>query len=164
MHKKILIIGEAGRGKSTLARKLSEKTGIEHLQTDDFFWKVKYSEPHPREEALEKIKTEYQKEQWIVEGTTSWLIEPGLELADVIVFLHFRNLLAQWISIIKREFQEKRGNPKEALGLLKHVMYKRYGWAYKKGKITHRELVEPYKDKVVVLDSFKKIEEFLEKI
>lgn len=143
--RKIIIIGESGRGKTTLAKKLSEKTGITHHQTDDFFWKTKYSEANPREEALEKIKQEYEKDKWIIEGTTFWLLEDGLEKSDIIIFLCFKNLLSQWFSIIRRSFAEKRENVKELFGLLKHVTYKRYGWGYKKGASTHREIIEPYK-------------------
>jgi len=38
-YKKIIIIGDAGRGKSTLATKLAEKLGILHYSTDDSFMK-----------------------------------------------------------------------------------------------------------------------------
>jgi len=37
--KKIIIIGDAGRGKSTLASKLSKKLNISYYSTDDFFMK-----------------------------------------------------------------------------------------------------------------------------
>ncbi|NCS98843.1 hypothetical protein GW764_01515 [Candidatus Parcubacteria bacterium] len=163
MYKKIIIIGESGRGKSTLAKKLSQKTGIIHHQTDDFFWKVKYSESHPREEALEKIKYEYKKDSWIIEGTTSWLIEPGLKKADLILFLHFKSIFHQWFSIILKSLKEKRENLRELFGLLKHVFYRRYGIGYSKGKIPQSKMIEPYKEKVIILDSFKKINDFLEK-
>jgi len=41
--KKIIIIGDAGRGKSTLASKLSKKLNTPHYSTDDYFYEVKFS-------------------------------------------------------------------------------------------------------------------------
>jgi len=162
MKKKIIITGDSGRGKTTLANKLAVKTGIKHYSTDDFFWKIKYSEPNDREEALEKINKIYDTDSWIVEGTTGWLVEDGFEKADLILFLHFNSLLAQWWNIIVRDRREKRGNIKELLYLMRHVLYRRYGWGYKKGKVKIDELVEPYKDKTIFVSSFKKVDKVLE--
>lgn len=41
--KRILIIGESGRGKTELGRKLSKELNIPLYSTDDFFWEVKFS-------------------------------------------------------------------------------------------------------------------------
>ena len=40
---KIIIIGDAGRGKTTLASNLSKKLGIKHYSTDDFFYEIKFT-------------------------------------------------------------------------------------------------------------------------
>ena len=79
MNKKILIVGDAGRGKSTFAKNLSEKTGIPAYSTDDFFWKTKYTEPRDRPESVEMINRIYENDEWIVEGSTRRLIQPSLE-------------------------------------------------------------------------------------
>ncbi|MBC7766653.1 hypothetical protein H7Y21_01505, partial [Arenimonas sp.] len=55
IYKKILIIGESGRGKSVLAHKLSEKLSLPFYSTDNFFWKIKFSEPNDKEESKIKI-------------------------------------------------------------------------------------------------------------
>jgi adenylate kinase family enzyme/ADP-ribose pyrophosphatase YjhB (NUDIX family) len=164
-YSKILIIGEAARGKTTLSNKLSEKTGIKKYSTDDFFWKVKYTEPLGREKSLEMINEIYSKNDWIVEGTTQWLIKPGLEKADLILFLNFKTIFHQWFFLIKRFLKEERElkNIKPLLILLRHVFYKRFKLGYKKDSITHRDLIEPYKDKVIELNNFKDINQFLNK-
>jgi adenylate kinase family enzyme len=67
-HERIFILGDSGRGKSTFARKLSEKIAIPYYSTDDFFWKTKFSEPSDRQKSIEDISRVYDGDSWIVEG------------------------------------------------------------------------------------------------
>jgi adenylate kinase family enzyme len=159
--KKILIIGEAGRGKTTLAEKISTKLNIPHYSTDDFFWKTKYTEPREKEIANQLANDKYNENEWIIEGTTQWLIRPGLDGSDIILFLNFKTIFHQWFYIIKRHFSRKNESLKSMLNLLRHVFYKRYKLGYKKDSITHRDLIEPYRDKVTELNSFKQIDNFV---
>lgn len=159
-HNKILITGDAGRGKSTLAEGLSKKLGIQRYSTDDYFYEIKFSKPRDRQEALREITKIFEQDKWIIEGTTAWLLEPGMKSADIIIYLHYKNIFSQWFNLIKRGFI-KKDKLKGTLALMKHVFYKRYGLGYKKGKMTHLEFIEPYKDKVVTLHSFKEIDGFV---
>jgi len=162
--KKIIIIGDAGRGKSTLASKLSKKLNTPHYSTDDYFYEVKFSKPRDRQESLTQISEIYKKEAWIVEGTTAWLLDPGMESADIVIYLQYKNIFSQWFILLKRGLKGDYEKLNETLALMKHVFYKRYRLGYKKGKITHKEFIEPHKHKVTTLSSFKKIDEFLKKL
>ena len=164
VHNKIIIIGDAGRGKTTLASRLSEKLGINHYSTDDFYYEIKYTKPRDREDALNKIKKVFAGEKWIVEGTTQWLFEEGLGSSDIIIYLKYNNIFSQWFTLFKRHFERKDKSFKHTLYLMRHVFYKRYGLSYKKGKPTHTDIIAPYKDKVIVLDSFKKINDYINNI
>lgn len=159
---KIIITGDAGRGKSALAERLSKKLGIPHHSTDDYFYEFKYFKARDRENALLEISKLYREDKWIVEGTTAWLLEPGMEVADIIIYLKYKNIFHQWLNIFKRYLRRKDDTLKETLILMRHVFYKRYGLGYKKGKMTHAEFLAPYKEKVIVLSSFKEIDSFLE--
>ena len=161
---KIIIIGDAGRGKTTLADKLSKKLGINHYSTDDFYYEVKFSKVRTREEALNLISKVYLDNKWIVEGSTQWLLQPGLDSADLIIYLKYINIFPQWLVLIKRHFTRGDKNIWHTILLLRHVLYKRYGWGHKRGKIKHHEVVAPYRHKTVELSSFKEIEEFIIKI
>lgn len=158
---KIIILGDAGRGKSTLASKLSGKLGIPHHATDDYFYEVKFSKPRDRQKSIDEISKLFHEPKWIVEGTTHHLIERGLDSADLIIYLRYRSIFPQWFRIIKRHFARKDGNLMKILPLAKHVFYKRYGLGYKKGKPTSAELIAPYKNKVVKLSSFREINIFV---
>jgi adenylate kinase family enzyme len=159
---RILVIGDAGRGKTALAEKLSIILGIPKYSTDDYYYEIKYSKPRERQEAIASISALYHHDQWIVEGTTQWLWRPGLESADLILLLSHANVLVQWWVLIKRHMgrrdEETFG---ELLKLMKHVFYKRYGLGYRKGKESHAQIVEPFAHKVVVLKSFEEIDDFV---
>ncbi len=160
-YNKIIIIGDAGRGKTTLAEKLSKKLGMEYYSTDDFYYEVKFSKARTKEEAANLISKTYHNDKWIVEGTTQWLLRPGLESSDLIIYLKYKNILHQWFVIIKRHFVRKDESLWQTFLLLRHVLYKRYGWGHKKGKPKHHEVLAPYKDKVLTLSSFKEIDNFI---
>ena len=104
MPKKILIIGDSGRGKTTFARAFSAKTGIPLYSTDDFFWKKKFTIKNSTEEALVNTMTVYNSDTWIVEGTTHHLLQPGLEHADLIFNFGFKNLFVQYYFLFRRQY------------------------------------------------------------
>ncbi|MEK7463261.1 MAG: hypothetical protein AAB621_02780 [Patescibacteria group bacterium] len=159
--KKILIIGESGRGKTTLSIKLSEKLKLPFQSTDDFFWKTKYSERNNIEESIEMVKQIYSADKWIVEGSTTHLIEPALEKADVIISLTFKNIAQQWLSLIKR-YVSKEKNEKfgQVFGLMVYVTRKRFGIGNNKEKLK-KELLKPYNNKMLVISSFSEIDNLL---
>ena len=155
--RRILIIGDSGRGKSTFAPKLSQKLNLPVYSTDDFFWKIKFSEPNDRQESIKKIEKIYLTDDWVVEGGTIHLIRSGLDRADVIINLIFRNIIQQWWSLIKRNRDRKYEN------LMRHLTYvtcKRFGIGNTKEK-AKRELLKPYSDKILTLKSYKEMNDLL---
>ena len=158
---RILIVGDAGRGKSTLASKISAKLGIPHYSTDDFYYEVKFSKVRNRPESIEKIKEIFKNDKWIIEGTTKHVIDPGLHSADKIIHLRYKSILTQWIFLIKRYFQRENETIGGLYKLMRHVLYKKYHLGHRKGKPTPTEIIDPHKHKVATLSSFKEIDEFI---
>ena len=163
-YKKILILGDAGRGKTTFAERLSKKIGIQHYSTDDFFWKVKFSEANDKEKSVQEISKIYSQNQWIVDGTTRRLIVEGLEKADVIYFLKFNNILYQYYFLISRSLKRKHEKFIDLWKLLKHVAYKKYKKGYGNHTASLNDLLEPHKEKIIELNSMKDINDCFEKI
>ena len=160
-YNKILIIGDAGRGKTTLAKKLSKKLNIPSHSTDDYFWEVKFSKPRDRQKSVEQISELYRGDRWIVEGTATHLIMPGLETSDMIIQLIYKGILYQNLILLHRYFSRGDESFLAHLKLMKHTFYKKYSLGYMKGKKTISELIAPYKDKTVTLSSFQNIEKFI---
>lgn len=162
-YRRILIIGESGRGKSVLAQKLSEKLSLPFYSTDDFFWKVKFSEPNDKEESKVKIKEVYDTEKWIMEGSSTHLFRLGLDSADIVTNLVFKNIFQQWWSLIQRNRTREYESLKDLSKFIIYVTKKRFGIMNDKEKLK-KEILKPYLDKTIVLKSFKEIDSFIDSV
>ena len=85
---KIIILGCCGSGKSTLSRKLSDRTGLPLYHLDMIWWRP--DETHiPREEFDRKLGEILAGERWIVEGDYSRTYEPRIRACDTLIFLDY---------------------------------------------------------------------------
>lgn len=97
---KIVIVGSGGAGKSTLARRLGEITGIEVFHLDKLFWKPGWVSIS-KEELAEKVQEIVCTDLWIIDGNYSGTMELRFQAADTIVFLDFPLWACLW-GIFKR--------------------------------------------------------------
>jgi shikimate kinase len=97
---KIVIIGSAGAGKTTLAFSLGSKLHTKVVHLDHIFWERdwKGKTKDTRIDILEKL---VQEKQWIIEGTYISSSGPRLTAADTIIFLDPSPLVCL-IRIIRR--------------------------------------------------------------
>jgi adenylate kinase family enzyme len=93
---KIRIIGGCGSGKTYIARILSNKLGITHVQTDNLVWNrsddTKYSE-EIRDRMLCEI---INQESWIIEGVHHKWGYGSFKEADYIFIIKPRLLVQNW--------------------------------------------------------------------
>ena len=86
--KKIVILGAAGSGKSTFARKLHEKTGLPLIHLDNVWWKADRTHVS-RAEFDRRLREILQGEAWIIDGDYSRTYEPRFAACDTIIFLDY---------------------------------------------------------------------------
>ena len=85
---KIILLGNAGAGKSTLARKLIAKHSVPRLSLDEVAFHGG-TDRRPLQDSIEEVKRWIaEKEHWIIEGCYSDIIEPILNSCDQLIFLN----------------------------------------------------------------------------
>ena len=83
--KRILVIGCPGAGKSVFSIKLNNVTGIPVVHLDNLYWKPDGS-VIPKEEFLCRLKSELDKESWIIDGNYLSTMELRLSKCDTVFF------------------------------------------------------------------------------
>lgn len=104
-----MIIGNGGGGKTTLAFKLAESTGLPLTEVDTIQFQPGW-ERTPIDEVNQLLTEVQQEESWIIDGFGPWdSIEARAELADTIIFVdhpiwvHFWWACERQIAAVKGE-------------------------------------------------------------
>ena len=82
--KRVVILGRGASGKSTLARRLGEITGLPVVELDKVFWR-------PRDEWVASQDLLVSTDGWIIDGDLGQfdVVETRLRAADTVIFLDF---------------------------------------------------------------------------
>ncbi len=85
---KVVVYGNAGAGKSTLARKLIGSSGAAHLSLDDIAWSD-FAVRKPLAESIQDLRQFIQShQQWVIEGCYGDLVEAALPDCTALRFLN----------------------------------------------------------------------------
>jgi shikimate kinase len=167
---KIHIVGIYGSGKSTLAKQLGEMLKIKTYDLDEIKYKRKYDKIRSVAERKKIVKAISKKKSWISEGP--WL-DYALDLyksADLVVFLEIpeRTLYKR---IIIRHFKRKmsgknyfKHNLRTTLGVLKNVRRYFHSKDHFMTLKTHKDYIDKYARKVLVVKNKKDIEALIESL
>ena len=89
LGQRIMIMGSSGSGKSTMAVRLGELTGLPVVHMDTLSWRPGWVQA-PREELNELVREAASRDAWIIDGNYSQhLREYRLERADTVIYLDF---------------------------------------------------------------------------
>lgn len=129
---KIDIIGAVGSGKTTLAKCLSEKMGIDYYEQDKIVWhrvgnKV---EKYSNEIIREKFTDIVQKDNWIMEGSPRHLLADRFKYSNYVIFLD-TPLPIRTIRILKRWINHRLGRESYIVEPTFLFLFKNICWTYK---------------------------------
>lgn len=102
---RVLLIGSAGAGKSTLARALGAVTGLPVVHLDAHFWQPGWKET-PREIWAERVAELVRGERWIVDGNYGGTMDARVLAADTVVLL----ALSRWLCLYRVLSRSIRGH------------------------------------------------------
>jgi adenylate kinase family enzyme len=98
--KRIVVVGPGASGKSTLARRLGEITGLRVIELDKVFWQPGLVHM-PKAKWAQFQQSLAQEDEWIMDGDLGPYdaMEVRLRAADTIVFLDFARIRCVWRAI-----------------------------------------------------------------
>ncbi len=86
---RINVVGTTGSGKTTVAREIARRLGIENIELDALFWKPGWGETQD-DEFLPKVDEASRGDRWVVDGNYSRTRPIVWPRADTIVWLDYR--------------------------------------------------------------------------
>lgn len=97
MHpgQRIMIIGCGGAGKSTLARRLGEITGLPVIHLDAEHWQPGWVVT-PKEEWRRKVEALVRRDRWIIDGNYGGTLPIRMAAAETIIVLDYPWWLCLW--------------------------------------------------------------------
>lgn len=163
--KRIVIIGSNGAGKSTFARRLSEKLNIPATHLDRLYWCGDW-QVVPHDVFLERVEQTMQAPSWIIDGNNLRSLDKRLEKADTLFWLELPPALCVW-NVIKREMRCKgkaRPDMPESCKSRIDPDFLRIVWRFnaKNRKKIHEMLQQFPMVKVYHFRNYRQIRKFLE--
>ncbi len=167
---RITIIGNCASGKSTFAKRISEKFNIPHIHLDRFWFEANGHTLHKNDiEGIEKVRTYIRKkveefirkDSWVSDGWYSRVQPMIAERADYVLFLDIP-LWRRLINHVRRIFFNER-HPElsrwDDFKFISEIVSRTFTYGSQM-----RKFIQENPEKVLHFRSYKEADEFLEKL
>lgn len=132
--KRVVVVGCAGSGKSTLSMRLSERLNLPYISMDrDIFWLPGW-QLRPRDEGLQRMRAYVENERWIFDGNSPGSLSLRLDRADFVIwmrpprFVSVYGILSRWL---RHRGQIRPGMPEGCPETMGWPFF-RYVWTFEK--------------------------------
>lgn len=159
--KRILIIGNAGSGKTTFAKALAQKTNLPLIHLDKLFQCGEW-EHLSRDEFDAVLQVELEKNEWIIDGNFGRTIPHRLKYCDTVFYFDLPTITCLWGSTVRvvKNYGKSRddmgGNCPEYFDKQKVSLYKAIFLFNRTYRKKYRKLLGEQKNKNVVIFKSRK--------
>ena len=133
--KRVLVFGSPGSGKSTFARRLSDRTGLPVIHLDQLFWTDGWVEKE-EDRFLSDVATAAARDAWIMDGNYSSTYPVRFAAADTAFFLDPPRATCLW-RVAKRTLASfGHVRPDMAAGCPERIdwNFAKFAWRYHRDK------------------------------
>ncbi len=107
---RIWVVGTCGSGKSTVARALAGRLGVEATHIDDLHWRPGWVEAPP-EETARRVAEVVALPSWVIDGNYSQIRRAHMASADLTVWLDLPFRVTFWRLLVRTLLRSLRGTP-----------------------------------------------------
>ncbi|GAA1512257.1 AAA family ATPase [Kribbella lupini] len=99
--RRVVVIGVAGGGKSTVARALSARLGVPHVELDALFWQAGWTKAG-EDEFAERVRAATDDGGWVVDGNYSANVRRiTWGAADLVVWVDLPRAVVMWQLVLR---------------------------------------------------------------
>ncbi len=163
--KRILVIGTGGSGKTTVARRLAQRTGLPLIHLDALYWRSGW-QPTPADEWRATVQSLISRDAWIIDGNYGGTLGVRLAACDTVVFLDLPRLVCLW-RVLKRQVRHLgQVRPELAPGCRERLTWDFIWWIWtypsrRRGEVLKRLAALDQEKRVAILRSSAAIDAFL---
>ena len=165
---RVIIIGCGGAGKSTLARKLGEKTGLPVVHLDKIYWSPGNWKHLEKDEFDALLAKELEKSRWILDGNFDRTMELRLEKCDTVIYLDYNRItcLLGWLKRVIANWGRAREDMAPGCNEWFDPWFVKWLWNFnRKNRSRYLAILDKQEDKAVyIFRNRRQTQKFLDKL